>query len=320
MRLTRGSSFKGYGGIHESIRDGLVTLIRPLLHTSKTEIEAYQQEHGIGYRHDASNDADDYTRNRFRHHVLPAIEKESKTYRQKLGQFSQYMWEANAFISRLAEDFIHHQTKQLNNQVNFSVTEFNQLDTIVKRDVLKRVYDIVTKNGNELSFLQSNQLLKIIESSKPHGMVSLANNINVTKSYDLLEFNHKNENSPSQDVILLDGIGSWSFADHSFTVTKDLPNIIDGICLELWYNNLDLIFPLSVRTRIDGDKIKIGTGTKKIKDLFIDLKVPMTKRDSLPLVVDQSGEVLWIPGIKISTSTKIGDKVLYVVYKRGSSC
>jgi len=46
----------------------------------------------------------------------------------------------------------------------------------------------------------------------------------------------------------------------------------------------------------------------------------MAKRDSLPLVVDQSGEVLWIPGIKISTSTKIGDKVLYVVYKRGSSC
>ncbi len=320
MRLTRGSSFKGYGGILESIREGDITYIRPLLNTTKKAIEAYQEEHGIGYRHDASNDADDYTRNRFRHHVMPAIEKESKPYRQKLNQFSKYMWEANDLISRLSDQFIREYTHNLDQTLQFSVAAFNHLDLIVRRDVLKKVFDTVAQDQHELSFIQSNELLKIIESPKPHASVSLADHITVSKSYDILEIKRLNEEPNALPTLVINGFGSWTFGTDGFTVTKDLPNIIDGICLELWYNNLDLIFPLSVRRRIDGDKIKIGNGTQKIKDLFIDLKVPMTKRDSLPLVVNSLGEVLWIPGIKISSSTKIGDNKLYVVYKRGSSC
>ena len=88
MRLVRGSSFAGYGGIREQLQFEGVTLIRPLLSVSRAEIENYQKQEDIDYREDASNLEDDYTRNRIRHHLLPFPQAENPQYSENFRPFS----------------------------------------------------------------------------------------------------------------------------------------------------------------------------------------------------------------------------------------
>ena len=68
----------------------------------------------------------------------------------------------------------------------------------------------------------------------------------------------------------------------------------------------EITLPLYVRTRTLGDKmlLKKLNGKKKLKDIFIDAKVPIDERDSWPVVVDSKNQILWIPGIKKSKFSK----------------
>ena len=67
----------------------------------------------------------------------------------------------------------------------------------------------------------------------------------------------------------------------------------------------DISLPLIVRTRRIGDKMSVkGSGTKKLKDIFIDKKVAPNERDIWPVVVDSKGVVVWLPGLKKSKYDK----------------
>lgn len=320
MRLVRGTSFKGYGGIYESVKEKQIEVIRPLLEVSKDTIENYQKKYQIEYRYDLSNDSDTYTRNRYRHHILPTIEKENKQYRSKFIQFTNYMQEANKLVEQMSDSFIKTHLIQRENNVLFPIAQFNQENRIVKRDILKKSYDILTQNTDEISYKQMNQLLDIIESDKPNAEMEISSMWIAIRSYDTFQMMKQSSSLPVLPEILIQGEGEWKFGDDIFIVSSTKPNIISGICLELWYNNLDFIFPLTVRTRLEGDKIKTASGTKKIKDLFIDKKIPLNERDLIPIVRDVSNQIIWIPGVRIANHTKNGDKVIYITYKRGSSC
>lgn len=320
MRLVRGTSFKGYGGMYESVEENQINIIRPLLNISKDEIQKYQEVNQIEYRHDASNDSDDYTRNRYRHHILPAIEKENEQYRNKFIQFTNYMQEANKLVEEMSGKFISNHLTIHPESIQFSVALFCLENRIVKRDILKKSYDILTDNSSEISFKQMNQLLDILESDKPNAQMEISSNYKAERSYDTFVMTINSPKTTDVESITIAHEGEWHFKDNRFIVSANKPNINSGICLELWYNNLDLIFPLTVRNRLDGDKIKTASGTKKIKDLFMDKKIPLKDRDSIPIVTDALNQIIWIPGIRIASSTKIGDKVIYITYKRGLSC
>ena len=68
---------------------------------------------------------------------------------------------------------------------------------------------------------------------------------------------------------------------------------------QLWYNIEEL--PITIRTRQDGDRIKVGKGYKKVKDLLIDEKVGIIKRDNVLLATDKNGEILIVFGVKRSS-------------------
>ena len=67
-------------------------------------------------------------------------------------------------------------------------------------------------------------------------------------------------------------------------------------------NSSDVVLPLHVRTRRDGDRMKVKglNGSKKVKDIFIDEKVPISQRDLWPVVVDSEDKIVWLPGLKKS--------------------
>lgn len=106
MRLVRGSTSKGYAGIpvKRPFHGGYI--IRPFLAISRAHIDAYCEKHQITPRHDASNDKDDYTRNRFRHHVIPFLKKENPRLHERFQSYSEMAIEDELFLEELAEDAI----------------------------------------------------------------------------------------------------------------------------------------------------------------------------------------------------------------------
>jgi tRNA(Ile)-lysidine synthase len=70
-----------------------------------------------------------------------------------------------------------------------------------------------------------------------------------------------------------------------------------------------------VRSRITGDRIQpYGlNGTKKVKDMFIDAKIPPSQRDATPLIVDAKGQVLWIPGLRQSKHAPVHSETVHVL-------
>ena len=91
--------------------------------------------------------------------------------------------------------------------------------------------------------------------------------------------------------------------NHVIERVEDTSDNSNNICR---LNSQDITLPLIVRTRKIGDRMLVKglDGSKKVKDIFIDKKIKMDKRDAWPIVVDSKGKIVWIPGIKKSVYDK----------------
>jgi tRNA(Ile)-lysidine synthase len=89
---------------------------------------------------------------------------------------------------------------------------------------------------------------------------------------------------------------------------------------EVWFDADKLATPLHVRTRNEGDRLEpFGmSGSRKVKNILIDLKVPMHKRDRIPLIFDGEGRLLWIAGVRRSRYALVDDqtkRLLKVIWR-----
>ena len=103
MRLTRGSTLKGYGGFYQEVDKDTYKIIRPLVYATKLEIEEYNKKHKIPYVIDKSNKKDKYTRNRYRKVVLPFLKNEDSKIHEKFLKFSKIISEYDEYIDNQAK-------------------------------------------------------------------------------------------------------------------------------------------------------------------------------------------------------------------------
>jgi len=73
-----------------------------------------------------------------------------------------------------------------------------------------------------------------------------------------------------------------------------------------------LRFPLCVRAREDGDRIRLPGGSKKVKKLLLEARIPRMERSAVPIVVDALNEVLWIPGVARAAQAGVAGDVLTI--------
>lgn len=312
MRLNRGSSFEGYRGILEVSEYKGVKIIRPLIKTSRADIEVYQQANLIPFQNDPSNDMDDYTRNRYRHHLLPILENENPKYLEKFSQFSYYQGLGYELIESLSEDFLKDIV--ITDCVSLNLNKVLKLHKIIQIEVIKRIINRLTDNQVELAFVNVMDILSLLENEKPHVEFEIEDKIYVYKSYQNIIFQtFKYQTKDFCEII--DGFKEMTLPNGYFVDITKNANKNYGFLYKLCYNNLDLIFPLTVRNRRDGDRIKLKSGSKKLKDVFIDKKIPKQDRDTLPIFVDKNDEIIYIPGI--FKKDTLGDNELYICVRKG---
>ncbi len=309
MRLTRGTIFKGYAGFAKETNNGTYTLLRPLIHNTKNDIAAYNELHQIPFRLDKSNEKDKYTRNRYRHNLLPFLKAENKNVHLKFLQFSD---EINLIENFLAEKTTDALTKVLLSD-KVCLCEFNKLHPLIKKRVIEYILKEEYQNNiNHITLHHVQLILDMCNSPKANLQLSLPDKKVLIKSYNELYFKipHKPnlESQILEDTVILNS--------HE-KIEKIAQTSIDKSNYILRLNSQEVSLPLKVRCKKTGDKMQLknASGHKKIKDIFIDSKIPLPKRNSWPIVVDNNDTILWIPGLKKSKFDKNNNEKYDIIYK-----
>lgn len=314
MRLTRGTSFEGYRGILANAKYRDIKIIRPLLTVTRKEIEDYQKENSILYNEDSSNQEDDYTRNRYRHHVLPFLEKENPRYLDKFQQFSEYQTKAYQLINKLANNFIESNSTKEKDSYVIEVKKFLDLEEIIQIDVIKKLINKKTNNQVELNFQNIKDILRMFSNKKPHVEFTLENSLVIYKSYNKIFFSTKKQ-VPKDYELVINDFGEYTLPNGDLVIISKKPNKYYGFMFKLCYNIQDFNLILTVRNRRNGDKVKTKSGTKKLKDIFINKKLPLQRRNKLPVFLNEIGEIIWVPDT-FKEKTK-GNECIYLIYQEG---
>ena len=309
MRIVRGSTLRGYSGFSKVVKKNGYKIIRPLIQVTKEEILEYNKKNNIKYALDSSNFKDVYTRNRFRKYIVPQLKKEDINVHKKFYKFSKTLLEYNEFIDKLVNSKINEIYP--NNVLN--IEKFRNEDKIIQQKV---IYHILENTYQDDLMLITDKhvdiLLDVIKSKRSNVKVHLPNGVQAIKSYDTLVLSTINREVNSYDIELNKFVNLPN--GKNIEVVKDTKLTNNFVCR---LNSKEISLPLHVRSRQNGDKILIKgmIGKKKINDVFIDCKIPMDERDKWPIVVDNDGLVVWLPGLKKTKFDKTIDEKYDIILK-----
>lgn len=293
MRLTRGSSFYGYRGFSKYYEEKEYIYIKPLIFYTKEDIEDYLKKNKIPFVLDKTNMEDKYTRNRYRHHLLPFLKKENGRVNKKFLEFSEEIEEVENLLSKLVDDALDRNYK--NGKIDLRA--FSQENRVIQKKELEYVLKNIYRD--EIDNFNKNYAIKILEmlEKEKNFRLSLPQNLQVIREYDELYFKEIDKEK-SGFIIELETLTKLPNGDTIEIIKESSDN--SNFTTRL--NSETLSLPLYIRTRQKGDRISIKNmaGTKKIKEIFIDEKIPSSLRDTYPLVVDKEGKIVWIPGLRKS--------------------
>ena len=293
MKIIRGSNLEGYAGIKTYSHQKDYTIIRPLLNLTKEDIIKYNKENNIKYYHDETNDDINYTRNRIRKNVLPILKKEDSNIHQKFLKYSNTLQEYYNYVEDIIKDKIND--IYINNTID--LTYFNKEHPFIKKNIV--FYILSNIYNNEANIIKDKHIEDVIMLSnnpKPNIKINLPKKYIARKAYDKI-YIEKEKSKNNEYKIKFENI----IKINNIVIKKvDICDTDGNDVCRLNSNNIN--FPLYLRNRKNGDSISLlGTdGHKKLKDIFIEEKISKEIRDSYPLLVDNSDNILWIPGIKKS--------------------
>lgn len=298
MRIARGSTLKGYSGFSKIIDMGTYKVVRPLIYVTKDEILEYNEKNNIQYAIDKSNFKDKYTRNRYRHVILPFLKKEDPNVHEKFLKFSTTLEEYDRYINNEIERSI----KKVYKDKILDLKKYLELESLIQKKIIYNILEDIYKD--DLMIINDNhvKLIKmLIKSKKANAYVYLPHNIKAVKEYDKIIISNSVKEAVNYEIELLDFVNLPN--GHTIEKVDSHDNNDNNICR---ISNGDIVYPLYVRTRKHGDRMSLKkiNGSKRLKDIFIDAKIPLSERDTWPIVVDSCDKIIWIPGIKKSKFTK----------------
>ena len=308
MRIARGSTLRGYSGFRKLVKMDGYYIYRPFIGLTKDELLDYCHKNRVPYAIDKSNFSDVYTRNRYRKEVLPFLKSEDKDIHKKYLKFSNVLSDADLFIEEEASKAISKVIKDN----KLYIDKYLEINKFLKRIILERFIssfyqdDLILINDRHLDLVES-----LINSKRSNAKVNLPNDVEVVKSYNILSI-RRNPNllssyeiEVSDEVILPNG--------HKLVKLDSVKGNSNNI---IKLSSKDISLPLIVRTRKLGDVMAIkGGGHKKIKDIFIDSKIPYADRDLWPIVVDSHGRIVFVPGLKKSKFDKTNNEFYDIILR-----
>ena len=321
MRLLRGSGMTGLSGMAYRNARGYV---RPLLEISRSEIEKYLQCCGLSWREDASNSDTAYLRNRIRHHLLPLLEEYNPAIRSSLASTASILGDDEALLDELTAQAFTQSCRMGKGRVVCSVGQLNTLNPALRRRVLRHAFKQLTGTLERVSLRHIDAICDMIDSARPNSRLALPQGVTAVREYDRLLWMQTGEavlrlpsttlrTSRSATVLetgfelLITEPGCYQLPcggsiSVDSTVTAAFPTDSVTACFDLGKTP----FPWLVRTFRPGDRMTpFGmSGRKKVKDIFIDRKIPAAERMRIPLLFC-GDDLIWVAGVCASELCRI---------------
>lgn len=285
FRMIRGSSLKGLEGIQTKKNN----LIRPISEIYKKDIIEYLNKNKIQYKIDKTNFENEFTRNSIRLDLIPFIENRYNTkFKEKI--FS-----------------LMKEIRDNNEKNSFDILNYLDENKNISLDKLKnlRAFDIkntITTFLNEKNIkISRNKIEDICSLIKKNGTkkIDLDNGYRLVKDYVSLYIEDKNKAQGEYQ----DGISFSVPNEIIFNNLKIKASIVENE-LKNWKGENNFLLSISngenieVRYRRDGDKIFLSEEhSKKIKEIFINQKIPKDMRDKIPIFLYKD-KIFWAYGVK----------------------
>lgn len=280
LHLVRGTGLKGLGGI-TPIRG---KVIRPMLAVTREEVLEFLAEYSIPYVEDSSNNGDDFLRNRLRHSVMPLLREENPSLSQNLSAMALRLRQDEEALAASARE------KHTNR-----VPELLAMDPAIRSRVLAKI--LLDAGVKEPEAAHIAALESLLHSTNPSARAEFPGGVTVTRNYNLLEMNPKDTAITPQELT-----DSVTVAGYRITcASNDSLEQTPGSFAVVPHGKI------LVRGRVAGDTIRLNAGTKPLKKLFIDKKIPASMRDRIPVIADDRG-VLGIAGIGANLDRLSTDK------------
>lgn len=275
MHLIRGTGLKGLGGINPI--NG--TVIRPMLGITRQQVMAFLEENHIPHVEDSSNAGDRFLRNRLRHDIMPLLLKENPRLAENLSATAQRLRQDEAVLAALSQ-FSELPT----------VSQLRELQPALRSRMLEKFLQqcgVWEPEANHIALAES-----LVFSENPSACAQFPGNVTLRRNYDQLVLDSETMQLhrlplPQSGTVELPELGLRIICSQATQILNTSDTFT--LCPE---------GQLFLRSRQSGDEIRLPGGTKSLKKLFIDRKIPAAKRQQIPILCDSRG-ILAVPGIGV---------------------
>jgi len=348
MRLIRGTGLRGLAAmrpVSASPRRPVAPsplLIRPLLCVTREEVEEYCRERGLDFRTDASNASLDYTRNRIRKEVIPALREINPQAVVSVARAAENLAseeEALAVItasvlSTARIDALHNEADS--SVQKYSVEAFLEHPPGLRRRMIIEAIKLVRRKSatGEITSKHVSEVESLLQPQSSGKHVCLPDQLEVWREFDAVVFKTNPINWAYE--VTLDSThteadaGGFAFtierlvAGHSLkSVVAETQHLKRGTGQDWMVVALDdreLPSSLIIRPRMKGERAHVvgQRKTKKLKNLMIDHRIPSSRRTTWPVVTTPDGDYIWSPGLPPSSKFAAHDEIPSLAILRAS--
>ena len=280
MHLVRGTGLKGLGGIAPVSGN----LIRPMLNVTRQDVENFLDEWCLSHITDSSNETDAFLRNRLRHHVMPLLKQENPKLAENLSAMALNLRRDEAVLSSLVTEELPD-VQALREMP--SALRSRALEAFLKRSGVK-----------EPEQVHLSQAEKLVFSHNPSARASFPGGVTITRRYDRLEIL---EETALLEEIPLPCPGEVLLPEYRVICTMAETEENDDCTFTVVPQGT-----MVLRSRRSGDAIRLSGGTRQLKKLFIDRKIPAASRPGIPVLCDDRG-ILGVCGVGADLDRMTGE-------------
>lgn len=314
LNLVRGSGVRGLSGIPVSRSD--LGVVRPLLCVSRDEIEVYAKQQSLAFRTDSSNVHVQYARNFLRHAVVPLLKHHlNPNLTSTLNRTAELFRDLDRFLvettTQVLNRVVEHETAQ---ELTMKIDALQQVPPYLQEYSLLLAAQRFSQTDVDFSTVRSLLNLTVAESGS---LYSLTKNCTVIRDRSRLVFRkdcaeipfyYKIEPNKSYQFdrfrFASSPSGTFQKIEHGLIEFVDADRLGSNLVLRTWKEG-DWFYPLGMG------------GRKKLSDFFIDAKIPLFEKRSIP-VLESDGAIVWVCGrridhrFRVSESTKRIMKLEYI--------
>ena len=335
INLLRGSGLKGIGGM-SPVRP---PYIRPLFYCSRSEVIDFLSDREISFCQDSSNEKTDYLRNRIRLELIPLLrERFNPKVAENLFEASGIFRAENDYLKTLEDHEFQRAVlaSKANEVINMDVDYVTALPLALKRRLVRKGIQSVKGDLRKITSFHIQEALRLFDKAEKGKRIDLPGNLQISCLGDRVEFKRIQGSASS---ILTEEDNRESDWMRPLNIPGETPVEKAGLTLKAEIIEPDKAgFPgdqvnqafldfektgknIVIRFFQAGDRLKpLGMkGTKKLKSLFIDEKVPQGIRSTVPILTTGDNDIIWVYGTRIAHPYRVTSNTSKVLFIKGLS-